>query len=378
MQTAQATITRTLVDAEDLERFRRTSGRAGLEALIKALRSLLKILLTPFRAIARLKYGSGNAEGEIDLAEQTGGKPLAGMDQDEVALPNSAPHEAAMAAQLLDGTADSLQLELAGEQKELDELMPMLQRHMDLLLKERLPAQVSDEQVIDRLSTMAEAAERGRYAYSIAARQVDQVLDHLAAMPQYVGMSQRAITELVLMGVKTKEGRALYKDGTPEATLLRQMAFRDHVSATYAAHVNEIALLVLRDSDEARSEAKLEKLLHAASQTSDRLMSRFPHTSGAAREQMESLEAAVRKAMHEGVDALEKAGQAAAAARVASAPPVVTAAPVPAAKPSAPAVAAASPAGGFSGSAARMSQAEREAERQAIANDLDDADMVMS
>lgn len=131
-------------------------------------------------------------------------------------------------------------------------------------------------------------------------------------------------------------------------------------------------------------EAKLEHVLQMAAQTSDRLGKSFPRTLTSQDQAIEGFEFALRAAIAEGVQALEQASSDAAAALAAPAPGPATA-PVavqnevkvaaPVTKPSTVSTAAPTGAGGFGGSA---SQAQRDAERAAIANDFDDTDFVMS
>lgn len=288
----------TLIDEENLQRFRNTTGKSGLMALFAAVRAMLQMLLKPFRIVARVLYGSGNA-GETSATSPIGAEQAPGAGNDAVTLPNSAQADEALAAKVAAGDGGSVSVDLSGEQSELDEVLPMLQRHMQLLLKEHLPADVDELQLKQRLTTLGEAAERGQFAHWMVTRQIGKILESLASEPLYCGMSSSSIEALVKAGAKTPEGRKLFAAGSAEESLLAKIGFRDEIFSTYQEQLRQIAKIVLRYDGSSQIEpAMLLGLVQsAADATKDKLAARFPETYALAGHHLGKLDVALNRLM---------------------------------------------------------------------------------
>ncbi len=236
-------------------------GKEGLQNLIAAIRRMIGWLLSPFRTVARVLFGLGApAVGQSGDVLTTGdvtalpGAPQApqGLEDGGMAdhlLADSAPELAGLddggvADQMLARGAGSIEIELQGPPEEIDVLLPMLQKHVEQLLKSHLPSDAEAAKVEGRVVALAETAEFVRYAHHIVSRQVASMVHGMAENKLYDGMSAQTILELVRVG--GERGGKSNADGSPEERLLARLALQEKLASDYAHQLQQLAVMLVR------------------------------------------------------------------------------------------------------------------------------------
>lgn len=259
------TVTATLVDAARLRQQQDMTGMEGLRKLLSAVRRMVEWLLAPFRIIIRMLTGAAAAPAEqkddAALTVAPTGNPPVPRSADPVATDamvsgtaSEASSDEALAAQIAADAQAALQIELTGVPQELQEVLPILQKHIEQVLRAHLPADADVARIEQRLVALAETAERARYAHRIVSRQVAAVIDSLSSNAQYAGMSSSTIIEYVKAAASTKQGERLFSEGSAEDQLVSRLQFRDKIGRDYGLHMQEMATILTRMMGEAKPE----------------------------------------------------------------------------------------------------------------------------
>lgn len=241
-------------------------GKEGLQNLIAAIRRMIGWLLSPFRTVARVLFGLGAPavaqSGDVlttgDVTALPGApKAPEGLEDGGMAdhlLADSAPELAGLddggvADQMLARGAGSIEIELQGPPEEIDVLLPMLQKHVEQLLKSHLPSDAEAAKVEGRVVALAETAEFVRYAHHIVSRQVASMVQGMAENKLYDGMSAQTILELVRAGAEG--GGKPNADGSPEERLLARLALQEKLASDYTHQLQQLAVMLVRPASAA-------------------------------------------------------------------------------------------------------------------------------
>lgn len=261
MSAATANRNRTvLANLMDEERLRQIKmmGKSGLAFLLAAVRRMLHMVLTPFRVVARMVFSRGNGEASGAPAVPGGGLPAGGVPggvpgvdtaNDFADLPGESAAESSperLAAEVEHTPGGRLAAELTGPEDEIAQVLPILQQQMEVLLKAHLPDDASRQDVENRVTALAEVAERNRFKHAFVERQIESLLDSLVGGGNYAGMSREAVRQLVKEGGKTAQGKALFAEGSAEEKLIARYNYSATLAAGYSMSVAEIAATLVR------------------------------------------------------------------------------------------------------------------------------------
>lgn len=347
MSTSTQTRTVRLLSAEQLREQQETSGRAGLAALLKAVRRLLDWLLMPFRMVGRVLFKPGLAVADNAAAAQPADRAAGSV--------NTSPGENALTAltnglaagtsgdqdldglvkQVADNPDGGLDIEVDGKPDDLDVVLPMLMRHIDQILKTHLPSDANETQVVTHLAALAETAEYSRYAHRMVSREVESARNAVLADPRYVGLSAPTIESLV-RSAASSPGAGL-GDGSTEQRLMSRLALQEKIAADYRLQMREIAAVVapilgeVADGGEVarRGQDLLNMALQAAEVAGAKLRVRhavdgtpkvLPETLPEVREALEQAIEGVRKALQEKAAPVAGASEVVEAVRAADVP----------------------------------------------------------
>jgi len=239
-------------------------GKEGLQNLIAAIRRMIAWLLSPFRTVAKVLFGQGApSAAEPSAVLATGNapeQPAPGADNvafapsiDEPGLMQEGLDDGGMADLMLASGAGSVDVELHGPAEEIDMLLPMLQKHVEQLLKSHLPADADAAKIEARVVALAETAEYVRYAHHIVSGQVVGMVKGISEKPLYAGMSQNTILELVrASGSGGTKGNA---DGSDEERVLGRLALQERLASDYQLQLRQIAALLVRPAEQEDVEA---------------------------------------------------------------------------------------------------------------------------
>jgi hypothetical protein len=429
MSTATATTqTRTarLLTAEQLREQQETSGREGLNTLLKAVRRMLDWLLTPFRMVGRVLFkprlavADNAAVANTQAADRAAASVNTSSGENSLdALTNGLAAGASndqdldgLAKQVADNPDGGLDIEVTGKPEDLDVVVPMLMRQVEQILRTHLPADANEAQVATHLVGLAESAERSRYAHRLVAYEVDRAFKAVLADPNYVGLSAPTIEGMLRSAAQSPDAAARFADGSAEQRLLARLVQRDKIEADYGLQMRQMAVALTPMLGDAKAGGELvgrgkdllANALQAAEETAAKLRVRhavhgtpksLPETLPAVSDSLEQAIASVAQSLQEkaapavpaanGVDAagvqetaelegLAKAGSSDVATGVAAAP-VAAVAPTPrvaeTAKAAVVAVQAVRSAGMFGG----VATVQRDAAELDEANLVDDVFM---
>jgi hypothetical protein len=306
----------TLLDMRQLQG-QNLLGKEGLMSLLAAIRRMIGWLLSPFRTVAKVLFGHGAPTGAEPNADfVTGNAPVQLPERTDqlafTATPEGVePSDEALVDQMLATGTGTVDVELQGPPEEIDVLLPMLQKHVEQLLKSHLPADAEAAKVEGRVVALAETAEFVRYAHHIVSRQVDSMVRAIADNKLYDGMSPETILQCVRAAGES--GAKANVDGSAEERLLARLALQDKIASDYAQQLRQIAAVLVRPA-----QGEGEQAGNVASEAPGALEAVVLRAADVARTKLLQRGTVVQSSLDELPMALKKAMESARAAQVQS------------------------------------------------------------